>query len=102
MRADQPRTLAVISATRRPNARAMARSSGLGCNSPCPPTIVVLALGSLPPPQTETDQNPSVAGHDAASKKVLSTRQFFLKRQADREYRDAARDIGGGARYIRS
>src|SRR5271169_3691531 len=39
LRADQPRTLAVISATRRPNARAMARSSGPGCNSPCPPAL---------------------------------------------------------------
>jgi hypothetical protein len=48
LRADQARTFAVISATRRPNARAMARSSGFGCNSPCPPAIVVAPYG-VPP-----------------------------------------------------
>src|SRR5438132_13639979 len=48
LRADQPHTLAVISATRRPNARAMARSSGLGCSSPCPPAMVVAPYG-VPP-----------------------------------------------------
>jgi hypothetical protein len=41
LRDDYPRTFAVISATRRPKARAIARSSGFGCNSPCPPAIVV-------------------------------------------------------------
>src|SRR6185437_120660 len=48
LRADQPRTFAAISATRRPNARAMARSSGFGCNSPCPPAMVVAPYG-VPP-----------------------------------------------------
>ena len=37
----EPRTLWVISATRRPNARAMARSCGVGCSSPCGQAIMV-------------------------------------------------------------